>query len=209
MDTFDFVQTIYLSRKTLLDILEERGYLVEPFRKFSPLEISAALTQNNFSSLGFTVQKKDDAIRPNKCLVEYSKLGRSKIATICEKLEDADVANTEMIVMINESTTEVHDNISISEYNKRKARVSFFYMYAITVNPLKHSLVPKHEIISNEDYEILSEKYHLSSRKKLPMIKYHKDPITKCIGAVPDNIIKITRPSPTSGEYIIYRVVVV
>ena len=204
MDNFDYIQTIYLSRITLLDILESRGYQVEPFRKFSPLEISAAST--NLSSLNFIVYKKDNSL-PNKCLVEYSKLGRSKIASLTEKIEDSDVDNTELIVMLNDPTTEVHDNISISEFNKRRARIYFFYMYAIIVNPLKHSLVPKHEIISNEEYGNISEKYYLNSKYKLPMIKYHKDPITKCIGAVPGDILKITRQSPSSGEYIVYRVV--
>ena len=37
-------------------------------------------------------------------------------------------------------------------------------------------------------------------------IKFHVDPIARCIGAVPGDIIKITRPSASAGEAIIYRV---
>jgi DNA-directed RNA polymerase subunit H (RpoH/RPB5) len=47
---------------------------------------------------------------------------------------------------------------------------------------------------------------YITAKSKFPEIKFHVDPITRCIGAVPGDIIKITRPSPSSGESIIYRV---
>ena len=52
----------------------------------------------------------------------------------------------------------------------------------------------------------LLEKIYVTSKSKLPEIKFHIDPIARCIGAVPGDIIKITRPSASSGEAIIYRV---
>jgi DNA-directed RNA polymerase subunit H (RpoH/RPB5) len=49
---------------------------------------------------------------------------------------------------------------------------------------------------------------YIVSKTKFPEIKFHIDPITRCIGAVPGDIIKITRPSGSAGESIIYRVCV-
>ena len=47
---------------------------------------------------------------------------------------------------------------------------------------------------------------YITAKSKFPEIKFHVDPIARCIGAVPGDIIKITRPSASAGEAIIYRV---
>ena len=57
-DNFVFIDNVYRSRMTLLDILEERGYDVSKYRKFSPAEATAAATA--LASLSFKVSKKDD-----------------------------------------------------------------------------------------------------------------------------------------------------
>jgi DNA-directed RNA polymerase subunit H len=51
------------------------------------------------------------------------------------------------------------------------------------------------------------KKYHVASKSKFPLIRYHVDPIVRLIGAVPGNILKITRPSQTAGETVYYRCV--
>ena len=52
-DNFIFIDNVYRSRQTLLDILEDRGYNVEKYHKFSPAEATAAATA--FPSLSFKV----------------------------------------------------------------------------------------------------------------------------------------------------------
>ncbi len=71
---------------------------------------------------------------------------------------------------------------------------------------LNHELVPKHEILSEEEAQELLEKPGIS-KKQLPRI-YVSDPVAKILGAKPGDVIKITRKSPTAGESIYYRVVV-
>jgi DNA-directed RNA polymerase subunit H len=71
---------------------------------------------------------------------------------------------------------------------------------------LKHILVPKHEIVPQDQHKELLESMYITSKAKMPEIKFHMDPIARCIGAVPGDIIKITRYSQSSGEAIIYRV---
>jgi DNA-directed RNA polymerase subunit H len=68
-------------------------------------------------------------------------------------------------------------------------------------------LVPKHEIATKEEEEGIMKKYHIASKSKFPLIRYHVDPIIRLIGAIPGNIIKITRPSESAGETIYYRCV--
>ncbi|MEM4500446.1 MAG: DNA-directed RNA polymerase subunit H [Candidatus Woesearchaeota archaeon] len=69
----------------------------------------------------------------------------------------------------------------------------------------KHELVPKHEIVSEEEKKKLIEEY--SSLKNFPRI-YSTDPQVKILNAKPGDIIKITRKSETGGIVTYYRVVV-
>lgn len=71
---------------------------------------------------------------------------------------------------------------------------------------LEHELVPKHEVLSAEEAAELLRRYRVTPTQ-LPSI-LHIDPVVRELGAKPGDIIKITRRSPTAGEYIYYRVVV-
>ena len=214
-DNFVFIDNVYRSRLTLLDILEERGYNVEKFRKFSPAEATAAATA--FPSLSFKVSKKDDE---NKvCDIRYANISRQKLDTFFNDIEDTDTENTEVIVMTIQPVADAHHIIALKQYmklkessdkesgdkEKRKLRVSFFNIETIVINPMKHVLVPKHQIVPPAEHAELMNSLYITAKSKLPEIKFHVDPIARCIGAVPGDIVKITRPSGSAGESIIYR----
>ena len=210
-DNFVYIDNIYRSRMTLLDILESRGYDVEKYRKFSPAEATAAAAA--FPSLSFKVSKKEDETKV--CDVRYAAISRQKLDTFFDVIDDDDTENTEVIVMMPGPITDAHNIIALKQYMKtkesgekerRKLRVSFFCIEMIVINPLKHILVPKHEIVPNEYHKELMDSMYITAKSKFPEIKFHVDPIARCIGAVPGDIIKITRPSASAGEAIIYRV---
>lgn len=210
-DNFVFIDNVYRSRMTLLDILEERGYNVEKYRKFSPAEATAAATA--FPSLSFKVSKKNDETKV--CDVRYANVSRQKLDTFFDDIDDDDSENTEVIVMMMGPITDAHHVIALKQYMKlketvekerRKLRVSFFSIETIVINPLKHILVPKHQIVDPEYHKQLMDSLYVTTKSKFPEIKFHIDPIARCIGAVPGDIVKITRPSSSVGEAIIYRV---
>ncbi|MEM1689650.1 MAG: DNA-directed RNA polymerase subunit H [Candidatus Hadarchaeales archaeon] len=70
----------------------------------------------------------------------------------------------------------------------------------------KHRLVPKHEVLSQEEAKEVLERYRVEPHQ-LPLL-LSSDPVAKAIGAKPGDIVKITRKSPTAGEIVIYRYVV-
>ena len=70
----------------------------------------------------------------------------------------------------------------------------------------KHYLVPKHELLTEEEKQELLKKYNIRLLD-LPKIKL-SDPAIKNLGAKPGDIVRIIRNSPTAGESIYYRVVV-
>jgi len=69
-----------------------------------------------------------------------------------------------------------------------------------------HILVPKHEILTEEEAEVLLKTLGIS-KEQLPKIKAD-DPIAKEIGAKPGDIVRIIRESPTAGRSIAYRLVI-
>ena len=88
----------------------------------------------------------------------------------------------------------------------RKNNVELISQDFLSFNVFEHYLVPKHEVLSPEEKKAVLEKYRIEPYK-LPHIKV-SDPVVRVIGAKPGDIIKITRRSPTAGEYIYYRYVV-
>jgi DNA-directed RNA polymerase subunit H len=70
----------------------------------------------------------------------------------------------------------------------------------------KHSLIPKHSKLSDNQKEKLLENYNISV-KELPKIA-KTDPAIISLNAKPGDVIKITRKSETASEAIFYRVVI-
>lgn len=70
----------------------------------------------------------------------------------------------------------------------------------------EHILVPKHEKLNKTDKDKLLEKYNVSIAQ-LPKIS-KKDPAISHLQVTANDVVKITRKSPTAGESVFYRVVV-
>ncbi|ADB58036.1 DNA-directed RNA polymerase subunit H [Archaeoglobus profundus] len=69
-----------------------------------------------------------------------------------------------------------------------------------------HILVPKHELLSEEEKEEVLKLLGIKP-EQLPKIRVD-DPIAKEIGAKVGDIVRIIRESPTAGVSITYRYVV-
>ncbi len=70
----------------------------------------------------------------------------------------------------------------------------------------EHVLVPKHEILPEEEKKKLLERLHVTEAE-LPKI-FIDDPAIKHLKPKPGDVIKMTRRSPTAGETFYYRVVI-
>ncbi|MGA1865952.1 MAG: DNA-directed RNA polymerase subunit H [Thermoplasmatota archaeon] len=73
-------------------------------------------------------------------------------------------------------------------------------------NVMENYLVPRHSIMGKEEVALLLSRYmvDLSQLPKILMV----DPCVKALGAVPGDVIKIERDSPTAGLSYYYRLVV-
>ena len=73
-------------------------------------------------------------------------------------------------------------------------------------NITQHELVPDHTILTEKEKKEVLEKYEIEANQ-LPKI-LTTDPVSISIGAKAEDVIKITRKSPTAKEAVAYRLVV-
>ena len=82
--------------------------------------------------------------------------------------------------------------------------LQLFYTKELMYNPLRHSLVPKHEKLSEEEAKAVMESYMIKHRSQLPIIS-RNDVIARWLGLRHGDIVRITRHNDTSGIYYYYR----
>jgi len=221
------IEKVFRSYQVLLNILHERGYDTTGAEKYGPEEIrQALLATSDGRALETTLNAREGQSPPTPTVRIYVFLTRlkQKLAGFLKSLESngaaegqrdpeklgspVDPAKTSVICLINEPVVAVFNQASVTVWAKRNLRLSFFFSESTQMNPLNHYLVPPHEIVPKDDHDVLMKSMYVTQKSQFPLIRYHEDPITRVIGATPGDIIKITRPSPSAGEYVVYRVCV-
>lgn len=210
------IEILFRSRKTLLNILSEKGYDITPFEKFGPWEIEAMISSEKKNSLKMELEQKEIQ-SGKKCLVLY-RLNRVKnnlakfIADLMNADSDEYIPNIEsyMIYVIVLEPINTADLFHTAAYNAHAQKVSicFFQADSLVNDPRQHVLVPKHELVSKKDIPQLKKELNIQSTKNLPFIRFHQDIQGRLLGAVPGDVVKITRASASSGIETVYRLCV-
>lgn len=200
------------SRQTVLDILEDRGYDVELYRNIAPGQL-LTLAEYNSRALDIFVPKREGSNAPcDRAVVVHifhdkiqGKVESSFLRELYEVPASADPYNAnkieladDIIVILNEPYHEKFDKASLNHWQQKKARIVFFHIKSLVVNPARHVLVPRHRKLTAEEAKAAMDRLHVTSKLQLPIIK-HFDIQSRVLGLVPGDIVEIQRPSPTAG----------
>jgi DNA-directed RNA polymerase subunit H (RpoH/RPB5) len=203
------------SRKTLLDILEERGYDATPYRDIAPGQLQQLL--RNPRAMDMLVKRKEGSSAPCPRAVVIYMLNdriRLRLGTFLRDVYETSTDGTDegkprreddLIVILNEPYNDAFDKASLKHWQQQKARLSFFHIKQTVVHLGKHSLVPPHRKMTPDEAKAEMEALHITQKTHLPLIKHH-DIQARILGLVPGDMVEILRPSPTAGVARVLRI---
>ena len=110
----------------------------------------------------------------------------------------------DMIIIIKERMNDTITNLLHELLVKDKKFITIFNINHLQFNILEHSLVPKHEVMTQEEKESLYKEKNIMSDSQMPEISRF-DPVACAIGLRPGQVCKITRPSQTAITALYYR----
>jgi len=197
--------SIYNSRKNLLEILEERGFSIVNYSNFSITDVGI-LTENNQLDMLL-----ENATTNKKIYVKYYVTKLIKPQNIYDIVEDLfhlesilEKKDDLMIVIKDEPNDTLLENIK-DIWVTDKIYISLVNIKRLQFNILKHTLVPKHTILNNDEKELFMKKYNILDNSQIPDISYFS-PVSIVIGLRPNDIVKIERNSRTSIKSDFYRI---
>lgn len=110
-----------------------------------------------------------------------------------------------MLIITDLTSTNLNKITAIDKaLNTHGACLQVFYTKELMYNPLKHSLVPQHEKLSEAEGKEIMESYMIKQKIQMPIISKN-DIIARWLGLKQGDIVKITRYNETSGTYYYFR----
>mmetsp|Transcript_1221 Transcript_1221/g.3393 ORF Transcript_1221/g.3393 Transcript_1221/m.3393 type:complete len:208 (-) Transcript_1221:210-833(-) len=204
--TDEEVSRLFRVRRTVFQMLRDRGYLVDPMDINRTREEFAAEHGDYLSREHLTVlaQKRDDPTQGIFVFFpEDAKVGIRPIRKYCDKMQEEHV--TRAILVVQDAMTS-HAKQALKETITLGLHMEHFQEAELLVNITEHTLVPKHMVMSDEEKRELLKRYKLKDAQ-LPRIQL-ADPVARYYGMTRGQVVKIVRPSETAGRYVTYRLVV-
>tara|TARA_Y100000389_G_scaffold188065_2_gene210130 strand:+ start:9857 stop:10477 length:621 start_codon:yes stop_codon:yes gene_type:complete len=197
------IDNIFKSRKHIIELLDEQGYDISDYKDFSVHEVH---TMYKAKQMDMLFKKKD-----KKAYVIYHLEKGLKQQNIQEYIDDLFVLeniltkNDDIIIIIkdepNESLIKVLKNI----WEQQGIFITVFNIRRLQFNILKHTLVPKHRLLSPEEENHVREKYNISDDDQFPEIGRFS-PVALAIGLRPGSVCEIIRDSRTAISTKFYRI---
>ena len=200
-----FINSIYTSRKIVLELMEAQGYQVEDYSQFSFNELTA-MYQNK--QLDILLEKKEEdpsTKRKNKIYIRFY-LGKVIRPTNIHEIID-DLYHVEeilqkedtLMVIIKEDMNDTLMNELIHIWETEQIFIVVQSIKRLQFNILNHTFVPKHILMTSLEIDEMMNKYNITNKNLLPEISRF-DPVSQAICLRPDQICKIIRPSKTAIE---------
>ena len=150
------------------------------------------------NAISYKIKMKDNRKAIIWAVTTDGTVGVAYVTQLKKAMDDAKVENG-IIVTIGKYT---HTAKTRSKQNNIELIPKIFPSFKI----FDHEFVSKHEILTPEEKAKFLVDYKVQPYQ-LPRIKA-SDPAIIAVGAIPGDIVRVIRKSPTAGKYIAYRYVV-
>jgi len=185
---------------------EKRGFDVTDYKDFSVTEIYN-LWKNDQLDMLLTNSETG-----KKVFIKYHMSGKIKSngAQIYDYIDDLfDLeqildSNDELIIVQQYKVNDGLKSIISQVYTNDKKFINIYNLNDYLFNVLKHTDVPDHTVLSEEDKDKIKKKYYITDDKQFPEISRF-DPVAQAIGLRPKEVVEIIRPSPTAITAKYYR----
>jgi DNA-directed RNA polymerase I, II, and III subunit RPABC1 len=199
----DDIEKLYRARTTVLEMFRDRGYSLSDELFIDSKDSFKKIFYSK--NLDFRVDSEGKPPVFVKWMLNF-KIKPNMIKETIDNIreEGFQVNYPGKIILI----TKAKPNTNISKIFKDKEfrGTELFWLNTMIFNITKHVLVPKHTKIGEDDIRKLLAELYIQNKFHLP-IMLKSDPITRYLDLSSGDVCKITRYSPTSGEYFSYRVV--
>ena len=197
---------LYRVRKTVHEILRDRGYLIDD-ADLSLSEAGYALKYGDSEreALTMLVARADDPT--DRIFVFWPldpKVGVKPIKRYMERMNEEHVKRAILVVQF--SLTPFAKQALVEICSNEGIIMEQFQESELLINITQHVLVPEHVVLTKEEKHILLKKYKLKE-SQLPRMQLN-DPVARYYGMQRGQVVKIIRPSETAGKYVTYRYVV-
>lgn len=195
---------LYVSRKILIELLENQGFNVENVNNFSNNDIHI-MAKNNQLDMFLTNDTNNQ-----KIYVKYyitKELRPQNVNDIVDELfviEELLHTGDQLLIITKSFMNDTLKNELEKVWSNQNIYVNLMSIAELQFNILKHEMVPKHVKLNETEKEEFFNKYNIYKIERIPEISRF-DPVAKVIGLQPNDVCKIIRPSRTSIHGIYYR----
>jgi DNA-directed RNA polymerase subunit H (RpoH/RPB5) len=206
------------SRQNIFKMMTHRKIDVSAYENFTQEELKRMLQQSllDKSFINPEPGPMDMILKNPNGTSTYVKYRLDKIKTaraiesFIEQIYKTQLNPTDKLILI------AHEKINIpgssfetmlnNFYNQKGYYVQIISIPQLLINIIDHRDVPKHEVMDEKEKQELLEKYGIKD-SNIPII-LRDDAMARYLGLTPGEVVRILRPSPTSGTYVSYRICV-
>ncbi|KAF9266513.1 RPB5 subunit of DNA-directed RNA polymerase [Marasmius fiardii PR-910] len=206
MGDVDDTAKLWKVNRTIHELVQDRGFLVAQQEYDVDLK---TFRENHANSMGvidrsqlnfYATLRTDPSDQIFIFFTDEKSVGVKTMRKMLEILEQRSIQRGIIVFPGNMTPSARKVIVAMSQ----QYRLEEFSEADLLVNITHHTLVPKHEVLSPEEKRILLERYRLKDTQ-LPRIQI-ADPVARYYGLRRGQVVKITRPSETSGRYASYRI---